>query len=182
VQLEEDMSPLDLIIIAFLIWFVYKGAKIGMAKELVGLTGWLIAALVALKYGGRAGVMTERLLPMVAILPTTLTGFIVALVGTHLAFRVFGYLLNKLVSGNVQSMLDKMGGGLIGFIKGAFIISIIALAVNSLKLGPRLEGYQQQSTLFPHMAQFAQLVVDKVVRPSPGSSMPDSENPSGDMQ
>ncbi|HNW58059.1 MAG TPA: CvpA family protein [bacterium] len=163
------MSPFDLIIIAALIWFVYQGAKTGMAKELIGLTGWLIAALVALKYGGWAGATAENLLPAIKVVPTKVSGFIIALLGTHLGFRAFGYMLKKMVGDKGQGMLDKFGGGLIGFVRGAFIISIIALAINSLDLGARLEEYQQRSSLFPHMSRFAQLVVDKVMPPARGA-------------
>ncbi|HOT95606.1 MAG TPA: CvpA family protein [bacterium] len=163
------MSPFDLIIIAALIWFVYQGAKTGMAKELIGLTGWLIAVLVALKYGGWAGANAENLLPAIKAVPTRVSGFIIALLGTHLCFRVFGFMLRKLVGDKGQSFLDKAGGGVIGFVRGAFIISIIALAINSLELGPRFEDYQQRSSLFPHMSRFAQLVVDKVVAPERGA-------------
>lgn len=159
------MSPFDLVIIAALIWFVYQGAKTGMAKELIGLTGWLIAVLVALKYGGWAGATAENLLPAIKIVPTRVSGFIIALLGTHLCFRIFGFMLKKLVGDKGQSFLDKAGGGLIGFIRGAFIISIIALAINSLELGPTMTAYQERSSLYPHMSRFAQLVVDKVVAP-----------------
>ena len=174
------MSPLDLLIIIALIWFVYKGAKIGLAKELVGLTGWLIAALVAIKFGGRAAALATRFLPSLSAFPPSLTGFLIALVGMHIFFRILGFMMKKMFGGDGQSVLDRFGGGLIGFIKGAFVISIIALAVASLNLGTRLDNYKQQSSLFPHMKQFAQMVVDQVVRATPASAKPAPQTPAGE--
>jgi membrane protein required for colicin V production len=177
---EQNMNLMDLFIIAGLIWFVYKGAQVGLAKELVGLTGWLIAAVIALKFGGRAGNMAAAYLPQIGLLSTTLVGFLIVLVGMHLFFRIFGYMLNKMLGGDGQGSLDRLGGGLIGFIKGAFIISILALAISSLNLGSRAEGYQQSSSLFPHMAKFAQLVVDQVVRVAPAVAEPEAEPEAAD--
>ncbi len=174
------MSPFDLIIIAALVWFVYKGAKIGLAKELVGLTGWLIAALVALKLGGRAGVLATAFLPSLKALPVELTGFLIALVGTHILFRIIGYLFNNMLGGDGQSTFDRMGGAFIGFVKGAFIISVIALAVNSLYLGSRLESYQRNSSLFPHMTKVAQMVVNQVIRATPSAGVQGTTRPAED--
>ncbi len=174
------MSPFDLIIIAALVWFVYKGAKIGLAKELVGLTGWLIAALVALKLGGRAGAMAVSFLPSLKAVPVELTGFLIALIGTHIFFRFLGYLFNNMLGNNGQSTFDRMGGAFIGFVKGAFIISVIALALNSLNLGSRLEGYQSSSSLFPHMSKFAQMVVDQVIRATPSAGGREAARPAED--
>ncbi len=174
------MSPFDLIIIAALVWFVYTGAKIGLAKELVGLTGWLIAALVALTLGGRAGAMATGFLPSLKALPVELTGFLIALFGTHIFFRVIGYLFNNMLGGNGQSTFDRMGGAFIGFVKGAFIISVVALALNSLNLGSRLEGYQSSSSLFPHMSKFAQMVVNQVIRATPSAGVREATRPAED--
>ncbi len=171
------MNLMDLLIIAALTWFVYKGAQTGLAKELVGLTGWLIAAVLALKFGGRAGDMAVARLPQIGALSVALVGFLIVLVGMHLVFRFLGYALKKMVGGEGQSTADRLFGALIGFIKGAFIISIIALAVSSLNLGSRLAEYQQQSSLFPHMAKFAQMVVDQVVRTAPAYEEPESAPP-----
>lgn len=164
------MNVVDLLILAALLWFVYQGAQTGLGKELVGLTGWLLAAVLALKFGGRAGAMAAGRLPQVGSLSNDLVGFFIVLIAVHLGFRLVSYMLKKMLDGEGQSTLDRLGGGIIGFIKGALIVSIVALGLHSLRLGARLEDLQNQSSLFPHMAKFAQMVVNQVISAAPAAA------------
>ena len=49
------MSIIDILIIAVITIFVYRGAKNGMVNELLGFTGWVLAILLALRLGSRMG-------------------------------------------------------------------------------------------------------------------------------
>ena len=169
------MNLVDLLILAALLWFVYKGAQTGLGKELVGLTGWLLAAVLALKFGGKAGAMAAGKLPQIGGLYNNLIGFFTVLIAVHLGFRIFSYMLKKMLGGEGQSTLDRLGGGLIGFIKGALIVSIVALGIDSLRLGEKLESMQNSSSLFPHMSKFAQMVVNQVIDAAPAAA--DEEDP-----
>ncbi len=177
------MYIMDLLIVAALTYFVYKGARKGLTAEMLGVTGWIIAAILALRFGGRAGMMVASRLPQVGGVAVSTLGFVIVLVGVHLLFRVGFMALKKMAGSGGQATIDKFFGALVGFVKGALIISIIALALTNLRVGPRVEAYQQQSALFPHMAKFAQYVIDAVLRIAPGAAhqdfAPADEEPPG---
>ena len=68
-------------------------------------------------------------LPSLKAVPVELTGFLIALIGTHIFFRFLGYLFNNMLGNNGQSTLDRMGGAFIGFVKGAFIGVLYSVGV-----------------------------------------------------
>ncbi len=166
------MYMMDLLIVAALTFFVYKGARKGLTAEMLGLTGWVIAALLALRFGGRAGMMVAARLPLIGGVTVSMVGFVVVLVGVHLSFKVGFLALKKMAGADGLATIDRFFGALIGFIKGAFVVSIFALALSSLNAGPRLETYQRQSALFPHMTKFAQYMINAVIRFVPETAQP----------
>ncbi len=161
------MNPVDLLILAALVLFVFIGAKRGMIEELLGLTGWIVAILMAIKFGS---LIARLVLARVTSLPPTLASILGAaavLIGVRVLFQVFSQLFQRMFGQDLQNSLNKLVGALFGFIKGAFFISIITLSIYVLPLNENIKALEHHSVLFGHMTKFAQVMVDWVIRMVP---------------
>jgi uncharacterized membrane protein required for colicin V production len=158
------MNIIDFAVLIMLIYFVYRGAQAGLVDELLGITGWVVAVIVALHFGGTAGAYVVEKIPLAASISVSIVGFVVTLFVVHLAFRLLTTIFKKAVSSDTQSSLDRFFGAAIGFIKGAFYISLLALALLSMPLGEKFNQLREESQLYPHMTKVARIVVDTVMR------------------
>jgi membrane protein required for colicin V production len=166
------MNPVDLLILAALVLFVFIGAKRGMIEELLGLTGWIIAILMAIKFGS---LIARLVLSRVPSLPPTLASILGAaavLIGVRVLFQVFSQFFQRMFGDDLQNTLDKLIGAIFGFIKGAFFISILTLSIYVLPLNENIKAVEHQSVLFGHMTKFAQVMVDWVIRMVPEIKKP----------
>jgi membrane protein required for colicin V production len=162
---------IDIMIIIGLVIFVYRGAQKGMVEELLGLTGWLLAILLAIKLGGTAARILVGKVPRMAPLASIL-GFIIMLIVARAAFHLFAQSFQKMFDADLRGKIDKFVGGLFGFVKGAFSISVLVLAIYVLPLGPRAKDLESRSVLFKHMTKFAQIVMDAVTKFVPQTEAP----------
>ncbi|MBN2357028.1 CvpA family protein [candidate division KSB1 bacterium] len=174
------MNTIDIIVLVVLTYFVYKGSKAGMIEELLGITGWVIAIILALRFGGMAGEYVVGKLPLAIGISASIIGFIIVLLLVRIAFKVFSGGFKKMVSSDAQTSLDRFLGAAIGFLKGAFFVSLFALAIQSMPLGEKMQTFREESALYPHMTKFARVVVDSVVKFIPqiqSQEIPDVEIP-----
>ena len=162
---------IDVLIVVGLTIFVYKGAQKGMAEELLGLTGWLLAVLLALRLGGAAAKLIVGKVPQLAPLGSIL-GFIAMLIVARAAFHLFAQSFQKMFAADLQGKINKFIGALFGFAKGAFFISVVVLAIYVLPLGQQAKTIESRSVLFHHMTKFAQVVVDAVTNFVPQTQAP----------
>jgi len=158
------MNVIDYVVLVLLIYFVYHGAQAGLMDELLGITGWVVAVIVALRFGGAAGAYVVEKIPLAASISVSIVGFVVTLLVVHLAFRLLSTIFKKIFNSDTQSSLDRFFGAAIGFVKGAFYISLLALALQSMPLGEKMNQLREGSQLYPHMTKVARIVVDSVVR------------------
>jgi len=156
------MNAFDVVIILALTFFVYRGAKNGLIGELLGITGWLLAGIIALRYGSLAA---QRISGMIKLpdLATTVLGYAVVLLAVRLFLQVLLAGLKKGLDPKTHDTMNKLLGAIIGFAKGAFLVSIFVLALSIMPLGNQVKMYQLHSTLFPHMKKFAQVILRQVV-------------------
>jgi len=158
------MNTIDIAVLIMLVYFVYRGAQAGLVEELLGITGWVVAVIVALRFGGAAGAYVVERIPLIASISVSIVGFVVTLLVVHLAFRLLTAIFKKAVSSDTHSSLDRFFGAAIGFGKGAFYISLLALALQAMPLGEKFTRLREESQLYPHMTKVARIVVDSVVR------------------
>ena len=64
---------------------------------------------------------------------------------TYLALRI---LVDSMVPGNIRlpAMVDKIGGGVMGLVAGAFVMGILMIALQELPLGSSIMGYTRYET------------------------------------
>ena len=114
------MSLIDFLIIIVLTIFVAFGSKKGMIAEILGLTGWAVAVLVALRFMGKAGAIMHRFAGgkfHEAIF--IILGFFIILFGVRLAFQALTATFQKIFSQDTVTKVNKIGGAVFGFLEGA---------------------------------------------------------------
>jgi len=162
---------IDVLIVVGLTIFVYRGAQRGMVEELLGLTGWLLAFLLALRFGAAAGnYIAAKAKGLTALGPYL--GFIAMLIIARAGFHLFAQSFQKMFAGDLQNKVNKLVGALFGFAKGAFFISVVVLAIYVLPLGEQAKKLETRSVLFHHMTKFAQVAVDAVIKFVPQTEAP----------
>lgn len=156
------MNAIDVIIIICLTYFVYRGAVQGLIGELLGATGWIVATIMALRFGAWAGKKIGAYVQLPAGLIDAV-GFVVVLLVVRVFIQIVLMGLRKTLDPKTHDATNKLLGAVIGFVKGAFLVSIFVLALSVIPLGEKMNRYEKESTLFPHMAKFARVLLSRVI-------------------
>jgi uncharacterized membrane protein required for colicin V production len=155
------MGLVDVVIIAALVFFVYKGAQTGMADELWGATGWIIALLAAVRFAAAAADILARKLPSIPLMLGLFLGFALVLTGMRSLLVFLASLLPKMFGSSYKSF-NKFMGAVLGFLKGCFFISVMIMCVCLSPLNDDIKDYKSRSALFTPMTRFAQVIIDAV--------------------
>jgi len=158
------MMIVDLVIVLGLTLFVYMGARRGMIDELLGLTGWIIAILLALKFGGTVAELIHRKATSLPGPVSSIVAFLLILFFVRAGFLMFSQWFQKMFNETTKNAINKFIGGLFGFIIGAFFISIVVFAISVFPLSPKIKNLENQSVLWEHMSKFSRIVVDAVIK------------------
>lgn len=162
------MNYLDFIILTIIGLFVIKGLFRGFFQEILGLVGLLVGLIFATKYMSNAALWIDKYLKIPPGL-TTLLGFLLIFLGIVFGFQLLAHVLQKLSKFSLLGWLEKLGGGLVGFLKGATIISLLILFISIIPFASQLIPGRTDSKLFRPMKAFAPYMFDLLTETIPGS-------------
>lgn len=132
----EGIPFLDLGIFSLLILLAIRGYQKGMIKQSVGIVAFVVALLIAAKYYLEvADLLTVYLLS--SRIPqemVNLLGFSLLVLLVILSINSIGYLLHLLSHIFFLSLLDNIGGALVGILKGVFILFILLIILSELPI------------------------------------------------
>jgi len=148
------MNYIDYTILAVIVFFVIRGLFRGLLNEVFGLVGILLSVIVATKLMSDAANWLKQIVDIPPTLSTIL-GFILVFAAVQLAIQLLNHLLQKIIKLTFLSWLDKLAGGLIGFLKGALIVSLLTMLIALIPMGDSLIPAQKQSKLIEPMRGFA---------------------------
>ena len=143
------MSYLDIILLVLLIGFGLLGLRKGLITEAATLLGLGLGLYGALHFSD----FTARLLvDRVSVDPKYLN--VISFAVTFLVVAILVFLLGKLVAKLVKAVklgfIDKLGGFLIGLVKGLLVCSLVIMLLNALSSnGLVKEDLKQKSFLYP---------------------------------
>lgn len=176
------MNAIDVIIIICLTYFVYRGAVQGLIGELLGVTGWILATILALRFGGWAGKKISAYVQL-PVSMVDIAGFVAVLLVMRVLIQILLMGLRKSLDPKTHDAANKLLGAVIGFVKGAFLVSIFVLALSVMPLGEKMKRYEKESALFPHMTKFSRALLYRVIyfvpqtKPQPVPPVPSLKNP-----
>jgi membrane protein required for colicin V production len=120
------MNWVDIVVALILLFFFVAGARKGFIREVTGLIG-IIAAFILGITG--APIWSQILVDRLKFPPSlaTLVAFLLIFILAFILIRALGNLLFKVVRSTPLDALDRLGGSLVGILKGAFIISLVLI-------------------------------------------------------
>ena len=162
------MSIVDIVIIIMLIFFTYFGARRGLVDELLGLTGWILALLVALALCDFPAKLIHEKVPQLGIL-STLISIVFILILTRVFIQVIANGLDNSMGKNKKSFGNTFGGSILGFIQGLFFLSVIILTITVFPFNQSIKGIEKGSVLYSHVQVFSVYVVKTIAKYIPNT-------------
>jgi membrane protein required for colicin V production len=118
------MNEIDYVILAVLLISVIVGVVRGAVREVINIMGWLAALVLAQMYAKSSAVWLAEWIGEPSV------RFLVAWMGIFLLTLILFGLIGSLIAGAVRKLglggLDRMGGAVIGIIRGGLILVVLA--------------------------------------------------------
>ena len=157
------MNWLDIVLAIPILWFTYKGIRNGLVIELASLGALIIGVFVALHFSFYVEDylrdnfdVAETYLSIISFAIT----FIIVAVLIHLA----GKLIHKLIQIVALGLLNRLAGGLFGFIKAALILSVILYFVNAFDTDSSLikQDIKDESHLYKPIQSIVPMIIPQL--------------------
>lgn len=124
------MNIVDIILLAFLLWAVYKGFTKGLIYQAASLAALILGIYGAILFSDITSAfliqkfeLTGKYLPIISFTVT----FIAIVVMVHLV----SFLLDKLVKAVALGIFNRIAGVIFSIVKMAFILSIFLVILNA---------------------------------------------------
>lgn len=158
------MNYLDIIVIVPVLWFMYKGFKNGLIKEIASLAALLFGLWIAVSFSHYLEVILEEktnidenYLPLLA--------FALVFILVVVLINLLSKALNKLVKAISLEWLNKTCGIVFGGVKAIIILSAILFLVNQflvIKLGLISEDVLSKSMFYSPLSELIEFIYPKL--------------------
>lgn len=147
----QSFNWIDFVIIGIIIVSSLISLMRGFAREAISLATWIVAALVALRFGN---LLAERLTPYIHSPSVRMAA---AFIGLFLVVIIIGGLINFLFSQLVEktglSGTDRLLGLIFGIGRGILLIGVLILLAGMMNFNQ--EAWWKSSQLIPHFQPIA---------------------------
>lgn len=114
------MRMIELLCLAILLYGAFRGWKNGLVKEVISFVGFFLGFFIAYEYYKRAEV--------------GVLGFLLIWIGIPLVLGMIAWLVTKVIDKIiVVSTLNRLLGAAAGFLKYAFLIGCVILAIDYVR-------------------------------------------------
>lgn len=111
---------IELLCLAILLYGAFRGWKNGLVKEVISFVGFFLGFFIAYEYYKRSEV--------------GVVGFLLIWIGIPLVLGMIAWLITKVLNKIiVVSTLNKLLGAAAGFLKYAFLIGCVILAIDYVR-------------------------------------------------
>ncbi len=125
------MNWLDIVLLLIILVSLVFGIIKGLFRQVVGIIAVLAGLVLAALYCKGAGNIIDSVIHNELF--ADFLGFILIFVLALIAGALLGYMVTKSMKGKVET-LNRVLGGLFGFLKGVLICGIIVFAFQSFKV------------------------------------------------
>jgi membrane protein required for colicin V production len=145
------MNSIDVVILIIILLFTIRGLFRGFILELSTLIGLIIGYLAAITYLGLLSALLQSFIPSAPAAVLNIISFSLIFIGINILLRIAANLITRTLKFAMLGWLNRLLGGLFGFVKSILILSI---AVFLMSLIPKSEEMfansgLQNSILFP---------------------------------
>lgn len=162
------MNFIDYTIIIIVAIFTVKGLIRGVLQETLGFIGLIFSLIIATKFMSNAAAWLDKIFDIPAAL-STLIGFLIIFVALIFATQTLIHFLRKIAKYSLLNWLEKLVGGLVGFLKGGIIVSLLLLFLALIPFGSQVLPGQKESLLLEPAQNFAPHVFNMFMKIVPDS-------------
>lgn len=166
----KQINWVDIFVLILLVRGTYIGLRHGFITEIFKIFGIIVALFVSLHYYGNLSrfLATQALFSKLS--PSLQQGIsFVALILLSLAiFELGHFVIRSLMRVEGSGVLEKTGGGVCGFIRGAVIAGLILFALNLLPVTYLKTSINRNSWSGPQLVKIGPAIYHMLVRFSPG--------------
>jgi len=157
----ENVSLLDLVSIALIVFLGIKGILRGFVKEVFGLIGIIGGIFIASKYAQVAGEYADaNFLNLQNKSSVYLIGFIAVFILIWIVATFIGSMLGKLVNSSGLGIVDKSLGFVVGGAKIFLIFSVIIYVFSSIGIfRGSLNSMFEGSMMYPIFKEWGAKIV-----------------------
>jgi membrane protein required for colicin V production len=163
IEVMENLTTLDLGLIAFVILLSLKGFFNGLFKELFGLIGIIGGVFVGTRLGHEAGnYINENFLHLENGSVISVTGFLATLIAFWVVMTLIGNLLSTLTDKSGLGSINKLLGFGFAGIKITLILAVITHALLSIKVvESSAEEYVAGSQVVPQLQEVGAMIINQ---------------------
>ncbi len=156
------MGLLDILLLIVIGLSVFEGLKRGLIRQLIQLGGFIAAYIVASRYGAAFGQTLSDVLKFeeyaaslevpylnvneVSNILSNALGYIILFFAVLLAAWLLSILLGAVTKMPVLGAMDRVGGLVVGLLRGALIVLVMVWILNLLPI-PWIDGAVESSKI-----------------------------------
>ena len=170
----ENLVALDVVLAVVLAWSMFNGFRKGLIIKVASIVALFLGVYAGFHFSSAAANWlngqfdwTGRTVEIGAFVLT----FLAVVVGVHLLAR----LLEKMVDLTALSVINKLGGMLMGLVQVILLLSVLTYALDSV-FGPRKwlpEEQVEASVLYPEIEKAIEYLIPEMNHNSPWDQFPD---------
>ena len=143
-----------------------KGLFRGIILEVFTLLGLIVAYIVAIREMSTVSGWIDKYLNLPPMVMSSLA-FLLIFLAIGFLFRWLAMLLKTMAKWTVINWIDKGGGVLFGFFKGALISSLLIMLLSVLPFVPEINGERESSLFFKSVQSVAPAVFNFIIHTFP---------------
>jgi membrane protein required for colicin V production len=153
----EMMNWVDYSIIGIMAISILIGLARGFVREAMSLITWVTALILGALYCETVAVWFSSISVQGIRL---ILAFILIVLSTLIVGGIISYLIGHIIRSTKFGVPDRIIGTLFGFVRGAVIVAVISLVINSTFIAQ--ESFWKASTLISHFEPVSVLIKEKL--------------------
>lgn len=129
-EILSRINWVDIVILILLFRISYVGFNRGLGSEIIPFLGILIALIVSLHYYSKWGNFITKHTPIPIAFSQLLSFLGLIFVIKYIFHLLESLIAGKLVTINIASLYDNIGGLIIGAIRGILLVSLVLIALD----------------------------------------------------
>lgn len=122
-----NMNWVDLLAVIIMLRTSYISFKEGLSHEIFPLFGSVLSLLLALHFYDRLGFLLHSKVVVVPVSLCNLSVFLVIILAVALALKFLKILVDVIIKVTWHPLIEKVGGMLVGILRGAVAVSTILI-------------------------------------------------------
>ena len=157
----------NVIILAVLAGYFISGMRRGLIRQLMDIVGIIVAFVGAFYFAHYLARYLEVQFDVHYQISLVLAA-VALFVGIILLFRFIGIVMRKLADITLLSGVDRLGGGILGALKGALLISLILVVIFGLPFSDDFKNELRSSRLVTAIQPMLPWVFNLALKSIPG--------------